>query len=193
MNIEKTMLHGKMNLPGLDDVLDFWFRDTPESLWWEKNPTFDERIRLQFGALHTAATRGELWEWRRDIHGRLAEIIVLDQFSRNIFRNDPRSFAYDSMALVLAQEGIHTGQVHSLPVRQRAFLYLPFMHSESLAIHEIAMQLYAEQGLENNLAFEKKHKVIIERFGRYPHRNEVLGRTSTEEEIEFLRGPDSSF
>lgn len=193
MNIEKTMLHGKMNLPGLDDVLDFWFRDTPESLWWEKNEGFDEKIRLRFSRLHQAASQGELWHWRRDIHGRLAEIIVLDQFSRNMFRGKAQAFAYDAIALVLAQEAIATGEANQLAVKQRAFLYLPYMHSESVMIHDQALQLYAEPGLESNLDFEKKHKAIIDRFGRYPHRNDALGRVSTAEEKAFLTQPGSSF
>lgn len=183
----------KPALPSQDDVLDFWFREIPESLWWEKNPAFDRNLAQRFGALHAAASKGELWSWRRDIHGRLAEVIVLDQFSRNIFRDKAEAFACDSMALALAQEAINGGEAADLPVKQRAFLYLPLMHSESALIHEEALKRYAEPGLEFNLDFEKRHKAIIDRFGRYPHRNAVLGRLSTLEELAFLQTPGSSF
>jgi uncharacterized protein (DUF924 family) len=136
---------------------------------------------------------GELAHWRVDAHGRLAEIIVLDQFSRNLYRNSGQAFAYDLTALVLAQETIRLGLDQQLTTVEKSFLYLPYMHSESLAIHEQAVELYSIAGLEFNLKFELKHKVIIERFGRYPHRNIVLGRTSTTEEMLFLQQADSSF
>ncbi len=181
------------SLPSLDDVLDFWFREIPESLWWEKNPAFDRRVQQRFGKLHEAARQGELWGWRRDIHGRLAEIIVLDQFSRNIFRDSAKAFACDSMALALAQEAVSSGGAGDLHPTQRAFLYMPFMHSESIAMHNEALRLFAESGLESNLGFEQRHKAIIDRFGRYPHRNAVLGRESTSEELAFLQTPGSSF
>lgn len=133
---------------------------------------------------------GEVTERRGIIY---AEIIVLDQFSRNIFRHTPQAFAYDSMALVLAQEAIDHGASQSLNAIERSFLYLPFMHSESQRIHQIAEQLFRSNGIDQNYEFELKHKAIIDRFGRYPHRNEILGRTSTAEEIEFLKQPNSSF
>jgi len=125
--------------------------------------------------------------------GRLAEIILIDQFSRNIFRDTPEAFSADAVALVLAQEAIAAGADQQLETKERAFLYMPYMHSESRAIHEQAAQLFDQPGLEYNLEFEHKHKVIIDRFGRYPHRNAILGRTSTAEELDFLEGPDSSF
>jgi len=118
---------------------------------------------------------------------------VIDQFSRNLFRDDSRQFAADPMALVLAQEAIALGLDQQLPPEQRVFLYLPFMHSESRTIHTEAVRLYTALGIAGNLAFEYKHKAIIDRFGRYPHRNAVLGRTSTPEEIEFLTEPNSHF
>lgn len=174
-------------------VLDFWFREIPESAWWEKNATFDATLRQRFGELYHAATRGELFVWRDSITGRLAEIIVLDQFSRNLFRDQAAAFAFDSMALVLSQEAVRSGRAGELPPKQRAFLYMPFMHSESAALHEVALQLFAEPGMAFNLDFEKRHKAIIDRFGRYPHRNAVLGRASTPEETAFLQTPGSSF
>ena len=123
----------------------------------------------------------------------MAEIIVLDQFSRNIYRDQAQAFAYDSLALALAQEAISLQLDAQLSPEQRSFLYMPFMHSESKLMHEYALKLFQRLGNEINLSFEKKHKIIIDRFGRYPHRNEILGRTSTAEELEFLTQPNSSF
>ena len=175
------------------NVLNFWFTEIDSALWWKKDATFDELIRTRFGEIHQQAIRGELAHWRVDAHGRLAEIIVLDQFSRNLYRDDARAFAYDLAALVLAQETIRLGLDQQLTTVEKSFLYLPFMHSESLPIHEQALKLYDIKGLEFNLSFEHKHKVIIERFGRYPHRNAVLGRVSSAEELLFLQQPDSGF
>ena len=118
---------------------------------------------------------------------------MLDQFSRNVYRNTPKAFAQDPLALALAQEAIALGKDVELSPTQQSFLYMPFMHSESLLIHERAVELFKAPGMENNYEFEIKHKVIIDRFGRYPHRNEILGRESTAEEIEFLTQPGSSF
>jgi uncharacterized protein (DUF924 family) len=147
----------------------------------------------RFGDTLEAAARCELFAWRATPEGRLAEILVLDQFSRNIFRDTPRAFAQDALALVLAQELVAGGHDQQLTPKQRAFAYMPYMHSESLAIHAQAVQLFALPGLENNLSFELRHQAIIERFGRYPHRNAILGRTSTPEELAFLNEPGSSF
>ncbi len=137
--------------------------------------------------------RCELSAWRDTPHGRLAEIIVLDQFSRNIHRDTPLAFAADPLALALAQEAVRVDAQRDLPLQQKSFLYMPFMHSESPLIHEQAVVLFGEPGLENSLEFELRHKAIIDRFGRYPHRNAVMGRASTPEEIVFLKAPNSSF
>lgn len=179
--------------PDRERLLQFWFQDIPEAKWWEKDAAFDEELRLRFGRWHAAATRGELAGWRDGIRGRLAEILLLDQFSRNLYRDSARAYAWDDMALALSQEAIATGAAAELPPRERAFLYMPFMHSESRPIHEVALRLFAEPGLEGNFAFEQQHKAIIDRFGRYPHRNEVLGRLSTPAEISFLSQPGSGF
>jgi len=177
----------------IDDVLGFWFRELTPAQWYKKDDALDQIIRDRFRDLHTKARQGELFSWRENIEGRLAEIIVLDQFSRNIFRDDAQAFSSDVLALVLAQEAIATHEAEQLVPAQRAFLYLPFMHSESPEIHKVAVALFSESGMEDNLDFEYKHKIIIDRFGRYPHRNEVLGRDSTAEEIEFLGTEGSSF
>ena len=178
---------------GPDAVLAFWFEEISPKQWWDKSDDFDRLIATRFGDLHQAASHGELLTWRGTADGRLAEVIVLDQFSRNIHRDSPLAFASDGMALVLAQEAVAAGADQALPPDRRAFLYLPFMHSESAAIHALAVGLYSQPGLEGNLDFELRHKAIIDRFGRYPHRNAVLGRASTEEEIKFLQTPGSSF
>ncbi|RZF56751.1 DUF924 domain-containing protein [Acinetobacter halotolerans] len=175
------------------DILDFWFSPDHRSLWFAKSDEFDTKIRGLFQPIHDQATQAELWSWRQTPEGRLAEIIVLDQFSRNLYRDQAQAFAYDSMALMLAQEAISLQLDAQLSPEQRSFLYMPFMHSESKLIHEFALKLFQRLGNEINLDFEKKHKVIIDRFGRYPHRNAILGRTSSAEELEFLTQPNSSF
>lgn len=146
------------------DILHFWFTELTDQQHFTKDTALDDSIRERFGATLEAAARCELFAWRTTAQGRLAEILVLDQFSRNVFRDTPRAFAY-----------------------------MPYMHSESLPIHEQAVQLFDQPGLENNHDFELKHKAIIERFGRYPHRNDILGRPCTAAELVFLEEPGSSF
>jgi len=175
------------------DIARFWFDETAPAQWWRADPAFDAQVRERFGALLLAALAGELHAWRATAEGRLAEVIVLDQFSRNIHRGTPGAFAADPMALALAQEAIAGGHDQALPVAQRAFLYMPYMHSESRAIHAIAEQLFATPGLEANRDSGLRHRAIIERFGRYPHRNAILGRLPTPEETEFLKQPGSGF
>ena len=176
-----------------DDVLSFWFEEIEPRQWWSVDPGFDELIRQRFLGLLQEAEAGELYEWRTTARGRLAEIIVLDQFSRNVYRTSPRAFAQDPVALVLAQEAVATGALSSLQPVERGFLLLPYMHSESKRIHVVAEALYKEFAPAENYDFELRHKVIVDRFGRYPHRNEILGRVSTPEEVEFLRQPGSRF
>jgi uncharacterized protein (DUF924 family) len=176
-----------------DAVLQFWFDETAPRLWFAKSEDFDRAIAARFGALHAAAERCELAAWRATPAGRLAEVIVLDQFSRNLYRDQPRAFASDPLALALAQEAVAAGADLALPVVRRCFFYLPYMHSESALIHADAVRLFSVPGLEDNLKFEHLHRAIIDRFGRYPHRNAALGRASTAEEIEFLTTPGSAF
>ncbi|GGC82498.1 DUF924 family protein [Vreelandella lutescens] len=174
-------------------VLAFWFQELSPAQWFKKDTHIDQQIIERFSDVLEKAAACECFEWRRSARGRLAEVIVLDQFSRNIYRDDARSFASDTLALALAQEAVASGADQSLSAVERSFLYMPYMHSESAAIHTLALQLFDQPGLESNLEFEKRHKAIIDRFGRYPHRNAVLGRTSTPEEVEFLKQPGSSF
>jgi uncharacterized protein (DUF924 family) len=174
-------------------IIDFWFVEIEPKQWWGQDREFDQRIAERFGAVHAQALQCELYAWRRHPLGRLAEIIVLDQFSRNLHRGTARAFAADALALALAQEAVAAQVAAALEPPQRAFLYMPYMHSESRRIHELAVGLFSEDGLESNLDFEFRHKAIIDRFGRYPHRNSILGRRSSEEEREFLKTPGSSF
>lgn len=175
------------------DILDFWFNSETQANWFARSDDFDRQIETKFRATWGCAAQAELWDWRSSAEGRLAEIIVLDQFSRNMFRESPLAFAQDSLALGLAQESVSLGIDNQLSPERRFFLYMPFMHSESRLVHEHGLKLF--EALENPipLDFERKHKAIIDQFGRYPHRNEILGRISTPEEAEFLNQPGSSF
>ena len=174
-------------------ILNFWFTELTPKHHFAKDAVLDETIRTRFGATLEAAARCELFAWRATPEGRLAEVLVLDQFSRNVYRDTPRAFAQDALALALAQELVASGQDRSLPAAQRVFAYMPYMHSESALIHAQAVALFGQPGMENNLNFELRHKAIIDRFGRYPHRNALLGRESTPEELVFLSGPGSAF
>ena len=174
-------------------VLQFWFTEIDPKLHFAKRVRFDDELRRRFLNIHGQASRGELWHWRSSARGRLAEIIVLDQFSRNIYRGRCESFAFDTLALALAQSAVALGVDQQLPPKQRCFLYMPFMHSELLLVHEEALALFADLGIDSQLRVEQRHKAIIERFGRYPHRNAILGRQSTAEELVFLQQPGSRF
>jgi uncharacterized protein (DUF924 family) len=176
-----------------NEVITFWLNEIDSKLWWKKDEDFDQLLKDRFGALLKQAAQGELYAWRSDAHGRLAEIIVLDQFSRNIYRDSAQAFAQDPAALILAQEAVAGGALLQLNEIERNFLLMPYMHSESKAIHEQAEILFRDFAPKGNYEFELKHKVIIDRFGRYPHRNKILGRQSTAEEIEFLDQPGSGF
>ncbi|MGV3650014.1 MAG: DUF924 family protein [Devosia sp.] len=169
-----------------DAVLTFWFSEHGQSDWFGGGPEFDALIAEKFGEAHAGIAKGEAWQWRQTAEGRLAEIIVLDQFSRQLFRNDPRAYAQDPMALALAQEMVAQRLDRALPEERRMFVYLPYMHSESLAIHDEALRLYTELGNPDTLDCERKHQAAIARFGRYPFRNAPLGRQSTPEEEAYM-------
>ena len=174
-------------------VLHFWFIESQPEQWWQKDTVFDQLIRNKFASLHAQAKQCELYHWRTEWRGRLAEILILDQFSRNLYRDSPLAFVCDSMALTLAQEAVALGIDKQLTAQERAFLYMPYMHSESLDIHALAIPLFEQNNNPDTLEFEMKHQRIIERFGRYPHRNAVLNRVSTEAELAFLQQPDAGF
>jgi uncharacterized protein (DUF924 family) len=175
------------------DILHFWFTELTPKQHYAKDAALDDAIGSRFGATLEAAARCELFAWRATPEGRLAEVLVLDQFSRNVYRDTARAFAQDALALALAQELVASGQDRSLPLAQRSFAYMPYMHSESALIHAQAVTLFSQPGMQDSLRFEQRHQAITERFGRYPHRNALLGRASTAEELAFLAEPGSSF
>lgn len=189
----KDQCYNNKILMSYESIIEFWFDEIDSGYWWKKDDTFDHFVHNRFEDLHVSARRCELFDWRVEPLGRLAEIIILDQFSRMIYRDQPLAFSFDSLALALAQEAIASKANLLLDIDQKVFLYLPFMHSESPHIHKLAMELFSEPGMKSNLEFERKHKVIIDRFGRYPHRNAILGRQSTPEELKFLKRPGSFF
>jgi uncharacterized protein (DUF924 family) len=175
------------------EILGFWFTETAPEQWWTADPAFDARVRERFLPTLHRAMLGELYQWRSTPIGRLAEVVVLDQFSRNVFRGTPAAFAQDAAALVLAQEAVAAGALAHLQPVECTFLLLPYMHSESRLIHEQAEPLFRRWTPPVNHDFELRHKAIIDRFGRYPHRNEILGRVSSAEELQFLAQPGSRF
>lgn len=174
-------------------ILTFWFEELTPKQHFGKDAALDAQISERFGPTLAAAASSEFASWRTGAPGRLAEIIVLDQFSRNIHRDTPQAFAQDALALTLARELVALRLDGALPMQQRVFAYMPWMHSEDLAAHAEALPLFSQPGLENNLQFLHRHTEIIRRFGRYPHRNALLGRASTPEELAFLQQPGSSF
>ena len=186
------------------DVLDFWFGspDDPDhansrEVWFKKDDAFDEQIRARFGAAVEMAQEGGLTDWVDNGSGSLALILMLDQFTRNLYRGSGRSFVADGRARELAAGVLAANGEKDFTVVQRVFLYLPFEHSEKIEDQDRSMALYRSlpdhPERENWIDYAHKHFVIIERFGRFPHRNELLGRTSTEEELAFLMEPNSSF
>jgi uncharacterized protein (DUF924 family) len=176
-----------------EDIIRFWFIEHGEDDWFGGKPEFDAVLAERFSDTHAEVSKGEAYSWRRTAEGRLAEIIVLDQFSRQLFRGKREAFTQDGMALVLAQEAVLRGFDQEVPQAWRGFFYLPYMHSESLAIHEEAMRLYTELGEPNNLDYEIRHQKVIARFGRYPRRNAALGRASTQEETAYIASDDDKF
>lgn len=182
--------------PRIDEVIEFWFGVKPEK-WFVKDPAFDDEIRQKFGSLHAEAASGALDKWRGTPRGDLALLVLLDQFPRNLFRGDAKSFATDAKALVIAR----SMKRDDLPFLQQLVSLIPYQHSEDLAMQNEGVAAYEalvkahpdDQFAAVSLDFAKQHHAIIQRFGRFPHRNAMLGRDSTPEEIEFLKQPGSSF
>lgn len=174
-------------------VLTFWFNELTPADRFSGDQKIDQIISSRFSDVHARAVAAEWWQWRGNPRGSLAEIIVLDQFSRNIYRGEGKAFAADPQALSLAQVAIDKGFDQDLEPGERMFLYMPYMHSESRLIHENALELYTDLGIDEALKYAKIHKDIIDRFGRYPHRNEQLGRETTEEEAAYLTNHQENF
>ena len=175
-------------MPDAAEVIRFWFKEHGEKDWWSADPAFDREIAERFATTHARLSLGEGFAWRHTAEGRLAEIIVLDQFSRQLYRNDPRAFAQDGMALVLAQEAVAGGVDQRLPADQRTFLYMPYMHSESVLVHEAAAPLFAALGGDETETPADDHLAVLRRFGRFPKRNAALGRISTPDELAYIAG-----
>lgn len=176
------------------EILDFWFSPEVVAKHWDKDPAFDALIRQRFGAAHAEACAGRLEHWRGDAEGCLALVILLDQFSRNMFRGRPEAFACDPQARAVALDAIDRGLDLALPPERRAFFYLPLEHSEDLADQERCVALMQERAENPDyVAYAEAHRRIIARFGRFPHRNDILERASTPEELAFLQEPGSSF
>jgi len=185
-------------------VVDFWFgspgsaeHGSARKAWFAKDAAFDADIRERFGTLIEQALRGELDDWGGAPRSAIAQVLVLDQFTRNAFRDTPRAFAGDTLALATATAAIDAGEDRALDRYERWFLYMPFEHAEDRAVQERSLALFggltAETGVPGNLEWAQKHAAIVRRFGRFPHRNEILGRASTPEELAFLREPGSRF
>jgi len=184
-------------------VIEFWFSKQARERWFEKDADFDAEIRARFGAAIHAAQSGAFDRWRDTTMGTLALLILLDQMARNIHRGQARAFLGDTRALAIADEAIKRGFDQGLSFGQRRFFYLPFEHAEDMANQDRAIQLFTQlyeeaapqdkDQAEIQLDYAHRHRDIIQRFGRYPHRNVALGRPSTDDEIAFLKTPGSSF
>jgi uncharacterized protein (DUF924 family) len=173
------------------EILDFWFSDEVRKLWFNSTPEFDALLCERFEAIWVRASCGELDGWLQSAAGCLALIIVLDQFPLNMFRGQAQSFASEAQSREVARVAIDKGFDRDLDLSPRAFLYMPFMHSEELVDQQLALQLFAQPGLEDNLRFARHHHDIVEKFGRFPHRNESLGRESSEPEVEYLNSKEA--
>ena len=182
-----------MNISSAKEVYDFWFNEGNEENWFIRNDVFDLEIRERFYDTWDAGRQGLLYKWRETFAGRLAEIIVLDQFSRNLNRGSADSYAQDGQALILAQHAIEHPDFERQPVNQKNFVLLPFMHSESKNIQKISEQLYLKLDSETHTKYMVEHKEIIDRFGRFPYRNAVMNRPSTSEELDFINGNNLDF
>lgn len=170
----------------IQNLLGFWFADDTKAHWYQSTIDFDDLCRAQFGGLVGQAARGGLESWEATAEGALALCLLLDQMPRNIFRGSPKAFENDPKAVRLAMRSIDKGFDRQLDLERRKFLYLPFMHSETLADQETAVALFTPLNDENSLAYAEEHADVIRRFGRFPHRNQILGRESTAEERAFL-------
>jgi uncharacterized protein (DUF924 family) len=166
-------------------ILAFWFEELQPDAWFRKDERIDAAIRERFGATYEQLAQGRAEQLTTALE-HVAAVIALDQFPRNMFRGSPRAFATDALALSIAQHAIAAGIDEQLTPQQRLFLYMPFQHSEDRAVQARSIELFTRLGLNDNLGYAHRHKEIIDRFGRFPHRNEVLGRQSTTEELQFV-------
>jgi uncharacterized protein (DUF924 family) len=173
------------------EVVTFWFGETVRPLWFAATAEFDQALRERFLATYRAAAAGERADWEITPEGALALVIVLDQFPLNMFRGRPKAFATETAARGVAERAIERGLDQALTPEQQTFLYMPFMHSEALADQERSVRLFQQPGLERSLGFARHHQGLIQRFSRFPHRNAILGRANTAEEIAYLASPEA--
>ncbi|MEJ2453619.1 MAG: DUF924 domain-containing protein [Candidatus Thiodiazotropha sp.] len=174
-----------------EQVLEFWFSPEVEPYWFNSHSALDERICTHYRALWEQAAMGALDAWAERAEGALALCIVLDQFPLNMLRGRPESFRTEQQAVAVAKAAVAAGLDRQLPKSRLAFLYMPLMHSESLADQDLSVSLFEAAGLEHNAKFARHHRELIERFGRFPHRNAILGRVSTPEELRYLASPEA--
>jgi len=177
----------------IEDILNFWFIECKPEHWFKINDDFDQMIKIRFSGVIEDSIEGKLDSWEKTETGCLALIIILDQFTRNVFRNTPSAFASDKRALALSQTCYDKGYLNNPDINKRQFMLMPMMHSENLAVQDAALPLFNNYASKKDYEYAKKHREIIARFGRFPHRNVILGRKSTNEELEFLKQPRSSF
>jgi uncharacterized protein (DUF924 family) len=168
------------------EILDFWFSEEVRNLWFKSTPEFDALLRDRYRDIWEQARRGELDHWLQNAAGCLALVIILDQFPLNMFRGQALAYSTEAQSRNVARTAIQQNFDRLLDAEQRAFLYMPFMHSEELADQRRSLELFAQPGLESNLRFARHHHDLIEKFGRFPHRNEALGRDSSAAEIDYL-------
>jgi len=183
-----------MNIPTINEpevILDFWFSERIRPLWFNSTPEFDQELRERFMATYTAAVAGELSTWEASPEGALALVIALDQLPLNMFRGQPQCFAGEAESRRIAADAIAKGFDEALTDEYKSFLYLPFMHSEDLADQDRSVALYENAGLKHSLDFARHHREIVRRFGRFPHRNAILGRKSTPEEQAYLNSDEA--
>ncbi len=173
------------------EIVDYWFSEPVAKLWFKSTPQFDQQLRDSYEDLWQRARDGELEHWRDSAIGCLALVILLDQFPLNMFRGEARCYSTEAASIEVARHALARGFDRELEDKQRAFLYMPFMHSEALEDQELALQLFDQPGLEDNLRFARHHHGIVQRFGRFPHRNEALGRVNTPAENEYLQSKEA--
>ena len=173
-----------------DQLLDFWFSADARDHWFNSTPEFDETLRQRYMDTWRQGRDGRLQDWEQGPDGALALVILLDQFPLNMFRDQPESFSTEAQSRAIASRAIESGFDAALPDDRKAFLYLPFMHSETLADQDRSVELFEAAGLDFNLKWARGHRDIVRRFGRFPHRNAILGRTSSPEEIAWLASPE---
>ena len=172
------------------DLIDFWFSDEVSQYWFNSNKAFDQQLLETYANTWQQAKQGELDDWQQTAAGSLALIILLDQMPLNMFRGTAQSFSTEAQSRDVARNAIENAYDEQLPTNQKSFMYMPFMHSEDLDDQALAVELFNQPGLENNFRFAKHHYGIVEQFGRFPHRNKILGRESNEAEVEFLNSKE---